>query len=74
MLLALGGRARVVRKLRGRLRLSWHYVGRLATVEALHAELPQALAFEQQGLKYAALPGGRYCCLLYQTCAPCASL
>ena len=57
VLLALGGRARVAAKLRGRLRLSWHYSGRLADVEATYATLgPEALAYQNPALKYAALP------------------
>lgn len=36
MLLALGGKKRIARLLRGRLRLSWHYTRRLADVEATH--------------------------------------
>ena len=57
MLLALGGRGKVERKLRGRWRLSWHYTRRMADVEALHATSPLALAYEDRQLKYSALPG-----------------
>ncbi|KAL4421350.1 hypothetical protein ABPG75_010641 [Micractinium tetrahymenae] len=57
VLLAVGGRLRVARKLRGRLRLSWHYVRRLQDVEQTHATLgSHMLAYENRELKYAALP------------------
>lgn len=57
VLLALGGRGAVERKLRGCLRVSWHYVRRMDDIEATHAALgPDALAYENGELKYAALP------------------
>jgi hypothetical protein len=57
VLLAIGGKKKIVRLLRGRMRLSWHYTCRLADVEATHRELgPQALAYQNSELKYAALP------------------
>jgi len=43
ILLALGGKKRIAKLLRGRLWMSWHYTRRLADVEATHKELgPQA--------------------------------
>jgi len=43
----LGGRRKLKRQLRGWLRLSWRYAGRLDAVEALHAASPEALAYQQ---------------------------
>ena len=58
VLLALGGRARLERKLRGRMRLSWQYSWRLAGVEATHAAHPFMLAYQNADLPYAWLTGG----------------
>ncbi len=44
---ALGGRGRVSRQLRGWLRLSWSYAGRLRAVDRLHRASPLALAYQQ---------------------------
>jgi hypothetical protein len=57
VLLALGGREALERKLRGRMRLSWQYVWRLQGVEATHAAHPLMLPYENRDLPYAALPG-----------------
>ncbi|GAB4816915.1 hypothetical protein N2152v2_003961 [Parachlorella kessleri] len=53
---ALGGRRRVEGRLRGRLRLSWHYTRRLADVERTHQEDPQSLAYQEEELRYGMLP------------------
>ena len=58
VLLALGGREVLERKLRGRMRWSWQYVWRLQGVEATHAANPLMLPYENRDLPYAALPGG----------------
>lgn len=43
ILLALGGKKKIAKLLRGRLWMSWHYTRRLADIEATHKELgPQA--------------------------------
>ena len=55
MVEALGGRRQINRRLRGWLHLSWHYTRRLRDVEALHVQDEAALAYQQPGLKYAAL-------------------
>ena len=61
LLLALGGRATLGRRLRGRLHLSWHYARRVGDVEATHASLgPHALAYQNHALKYAALELGAW--------------
>lgn len=39
VMLALGGKKKIVRLLHGRLHLSWHYTQRLADVEATHKTL-----------------------------------
>ncbi|KAL4424856.1 hypothetical protein ABPG77_011106 [Micractinium sp. CCAP 211/92] len=58
VLLAVGGRLRVARVLRGRLRLSWHYLRRMQDVERTHETLgSHVLAYENTELKYAALQG-----------------
>lgn len=59
MLLELGGREWVARRLHGRWRLSRHYTRRMADVEATHAADPLLLAYRNAQLRYAALPGGR---------------
>ena len=44
---AVGGPAKLRRRLRGWLCLSWRYTRRLAALQALHAESPTALAYQQ---------------------------
>ena len=55
---ALGGREAVERRLRGRWRLSRHYLERLAGVERTHAADPTALAYRDPKLPYSALETG----------------
>lgn len=58
VLLALGGRRRIVRRLRGRLPMPCSYVRRMEDVEATHKALGAGqLAYQNPALKYAALPG-----------------
>lgn len=70
VLLALGGRAKVARRLRGRLRMSWRYTRRLQDVEDSYAALgPESRAYQNPALKYAALQGAPgtagYVCMWY---------
>ena len=54
---ALGGDAAVALKLRGLLRVSWHYNGRLRDITEMHAAVDaNQLAYTNTALKYAALP------------------
>jgi len=53
---AQGGRGVVESKLRGWLRLSWHYNGRLKDIDCTHEKDPVQRAYTNSSLKYAALP------------------